>query len=111
VRRNARFHRQGDRLDLYYEGSTFNLRIEPDYQLDKNANHNQDQMTAPMPGKVIEVLVKVADRVAKGDTLLILEAMKMEHRIIAPKDGVIATLPYAVGDAVEEHAQLATLKT
>jgi len=64
------------------------------------------RLTAPMPGKIVAVLVGKGDSVAKGAPLLIMEAMKMEHTIAAPADGVIDELLYAVGDQVTEGAQL-----
>ena len=59
-----------------------------------------------MPGKIVAVLVSKAQEVNKGDALLIMEAMKMEHTISAPHDGVIDEVLYAVGDQVSEGAQL-----
>jgi 3-methylcrotonyl-CoA carboxylase alpha subunit len=64
------------------------------------------RLTAPMPGKIVAVLVGKGDSVTKGAPLLIMEAMKMEHTIAAPADGVIDELLYAVGDQVTEGAQL-----
>ena len=64
------------------------------------------RLTAPMPGKIVAILVKKGDTVQKGAPLLIMEAMKMEHTIAAPHDGVVEELLYAVGDQVEEGTQL-----
>lgn len=63
---------------------------------------------APMPGKVLEVKVAPGDVVAAGDALLVLEAMKMENVLRAPRDGVIAAVDAAVGTAVEKGAALVT---
>ena len=63
-------------------------------------------LTAPMPGKVIEVRVSEGDTVQAGDTLLLLEAMKMEHPIQAPQDGKVTELRVATGDQVENGALL-----
>ncbi|MGK0400196.1 MAG: propionyl-CoA carboxylase alpha chain [Candidatus Azotimanducaceae bacterium] len=57
-------------------------------------------LTAPMPGKVLAVKTTNNATVSKGDTLLILEAMKMEHQILAPRDGVIASVKVLEGDQV-----------
>jgi len=64
------------------------------------------RLTAPMPGKIVAVLVAQGDQVKKGAPLLIMEAMKMEHTIAAPADGLVEELLYAVGDQVAEAAQL-----
>jgi acetyl/propionyl-CoA carboxylase alpha subunit len=68
-------------------------------------------LKAPMPGSIVEVLVKVGQKVEAGQPLLKLEAMKMEHLICAPAQGVIQSLPYAVGDQVEVGVELAVLRT
>jgi biotin carboxyl carrier protein len=60
-----------------------------------------------MPGRILKVLAAAGDAVARGQPLVVLEAMKMEHAIVAPVDGVIERLPFAVGDLVEEGAEIA----
>jgi 3-methylcrotonyl-CoA carboxylase alpha subunit len=63
-------------------------------------------LAAPMPGKVIQVAVKPGDAVQRGATLMVLEAMKMEHSIAAPMDGKIERVFFKPGDLVEEGAEL-----
>ncbi len=65
-------------------------------------------LAAPMPGKVVQVLVRPGDKVRRGAVLLVLEAMKMEHTIAAPADAVVASVRYAPGDLVEDGAELLT---
>ncbi len=67
------------------------------------------RLTAPMPGKVVSFAVKVGDAVKAGQALAVMEAMKMEHTIAAPKDGTVAELLYAPGDQVTEGAELLKL--
>ncbi len=67
------------------------------------------RLTAPMPGKVVSFVVKVGDVVTAGQTLAVMEAMKMEHTIAAPKDGTVRELLYAAGDQVAEGAELLKL--
>jgi 3-methylcrotonyl-CoA carboxylase alpha subunit len=62
-----------------------------------------------MPGKVLSFNVKPGDEVREGQVLAIMEAMKMEHTIAAPGDGVVAELLYAPGDQVDEGAELLTI--
>ena len=64
---------------------------------------------APMPGNLIKVNVKVGDAVKKGDVLCVLEAMKMENDIMAPADGVVASVEAAKGASVATDAVLITL--
>jgi 3-methylcrotonyl-CoA carboxylase alpha subunit len=67
------------------------------------------RLTAPMPGKVVSFAVKAGDAVKKGQPLAVMDAMKMEHTIAAPMDGVVAELMYAPGDQVVEGAELLKL--
>lgn len=69
------------------------------------------RLTAPMPGKVISFNVKPGERVSKGQPLAVLEAMKMEHTICSPADGVVAELRFAPGDQVMEGAELLSIDT
>ena len=62
-----------------------------------------------MPGTLIKVCVKVGDTVKKGDVLCVLEAMKMENDILAPSDGVVASVEAAQGSSVATDAVLVTL--
>jgi 3-methylcrotonyl-CoA carboxylase alpha subunit len=68
------------------------------------------RLTAPMPGKVIAYLVKTGDAIKTGQPLAVLEAMKMEHTIAAPRDGTVAELLFAPGDQVSEGGELLTLE-
>ena len=63
-------------------------------------------LAAPMPGKVIAVLTTAGAKVAKGTPLIILEAMKMEHTIIAPGRGTVKEIHYKIGEQVAEGAEL-----
>lgn len=68
-------------------------------------------LTAPMPGKVVQAMVAAGDSVVRGQTVMILEAMKMEHAISAPADGVVADVFFAAGDQVDEGVELLRLAT
>jgi 3-methylcrotonyl-CoA carboxylase alpha subunit len=74
-----------------------------------DAEHGEGRLTAPMPGKVIAVLVEPGTVVEKGTPLIVMEAMKMEHTIGAPAAGVVSEVLYAVGDQVADGAQLLVL--
>ena len=67
------------------------------------------RLTAPMPGKIVALLVAAGSKVTRGQPLVVMEAMKMEHTIAAPASGTVKELLYAVGDQVGDGAQLLVL--
>ena len=67
-------------------------------------------LTAPMPGKILEVLVSVGQEISAGDVLMVMEAMKMEHKIVSGGDGIVDKIHYNIGDQVEQGIELITLK-
>ncbi|MEQ1881632.1 MAG: biotin/lipoyl-containing protein [Burkholderiales bacterium] len=69
-----------------------------------------DHMVSPLPGAVIQVLVKAGEVVAKGQALMIIEAMKMEHTIAAPRAGTVSQIYFRTGEQVGEGAQLLDFK-
>jgi 3-methylcrotonyl-CoA carboxylase alpha subunit len=74
------------------------------------ARHRDQTTTAPMPGVVLKILVQAGDTVAKGAPLLILEAMKMEHPVIAPRAGSIARINCTEGELVQPGVELVTFE-
>jgi 3-methylcrotonyl-CoA carboxylase alpha subunit len=101
----ARAVRSGHDWHLFTDAGQFRLALEDELhgaELDQAGA----SLAAPMPGKVIAVLVKAGARVEKGAPLMILEAMKMEHTITAPRDGEVKELLFAAGDQVNEGAEL-----
>ena len=69
-----------------------------------------ETINAPMPGNVLNVMVKAGDKVAKGDVLLILEAMKMENEIMAPHDGTILGVHVTKGESVDSGKLLVSMQ-
>ncbi len=67
------------------------------------------KVEAPMPGTVVDLKVKVGDKVSNGDDIAIVEAMKMENAIPAPCDGVIASVNVSKGDSVNTGTVIATI--
>ena len=72
---------------------------------------DEDALRAPMPGRIVNLPVAAGDRVAKGDTLVVMEAMKMELTLAAPRDGEIAETAVNPGEQVEEGTLLIALQT
>jgi acetyl-CoA carboxylase biotin carboxyl carrier protein len=69
-----------------------------------------EEVKAPMPGKILEVLVKVGDQVKEDDELLMLEAMKMENPIYAPIDGTVKDIKVKANDSVETDQLLVVIE-
>jgi 3-methylcrotonyl-CoA carboxylase alpha subunit len=85
--------------------------IDPLLQAGQGTSESGGRLTAPMPGKVISIAVKAGEAVKKGQLLAIMEAMKMEHSLNAPADGVVTEVLYAAGDQVSEGVELLKLQT
>lgn len=105
------FHcvRDGRTIHLFWRGSTYRLE-EADEDGAPGHRPFSGDLEAPMPGKVIAVQVAVGDRVAKGDEVLVVEAMKMENGVRAPKGGIVKALRVKVGDIVARGMVLAEIE-
>jgi 3-methylcrotonyl-CoA carboxylase alpha subunit len=101
---------ESDGLTVVIEKAAYRLRIEDRLAAAESVAGGGGRLTAPMPGKIVQVAVKPGDVVERGAALMVLEAMKMEHTIAAPAAGVVGELLYAAGDLVEEGAELLLLE-
>jgi acetyl-CoA carboxylase biotin carboxylase subunit len=98
-----------DAVVVFEAGETFVLSTRPPAgSLDEGAGDGR--IVSPMPGKVVTVSVAVGDKVVRGQALMTLEAMKMEHALTAPFDGEVEALSVSAGDQVSEGVTLARLK-
>jgi propionyl-CoA carboxylase alpha chain len=95
----------GDDLYLQVPTTTVHLRVVPRFVVPGPAEV-AGGFVAPMPGRVLDVRVEPGRHVTAGETLVVLEAMKMEHHMAAPEDGVVAEVRVAAGDQVENGALL-----
>jgi 3-methylcrotonyl-CoA carboxylase alpha subunit len=102
--------RAGDMFHVFTGGAHYPLNYNDPLAHAGEAEAEGGRLTAPMPGKIVAVLVEKGKTVEKGAPLLIMEAMKMEHTIAAPANGTVEDLLYAVGDQVTEGAQLLAFK-
>ncbi len=100
----------GDRLHVFTGTVVHVLAIRDPLAVASHDEAEGGRLTAPMPGKVIAVAVKAGDVVTRGQPLLVMEAMKMEHTIGAPADGTVREVFYSVGEQVQEGAQLISLE-
>ncbi|NYE62621.1 3-methylcrotonyl-CoA carboxylase alpha subunit [Duganella sp. 1224] len=102
--------RDGDTFHVFTNGGHHALVWNDPMAHAGEAEAEGGRLTAPMPGKVVAVLAAKGQEVKKGAALVIMEAMKMEHTIAAPHDGVVDDILYNVGDQVADGAPLLAFK-
>ncbi len=95
--------KSGD-IAVFDHGETWILPLYDPFAAAEEQGSAADRVTAPMPGKVIQVLVRPGETVKRGQPLAVLEAMKMEHTLSASADALIATVDVSPGDQVNEGA-------
>ena len=108
----VRVARDGDRVFVATAGRVYEIRREtrrPAVRTGGGSGDHGAGLTAPMPGRIRKTLVRTGDVVRRGQVVLVLEAMKMEHAIRAPRDGKITRLAHAEGDLVDAEAVLAEI--
>ena len=109
-RRDAAHRLPGSPEAIYAEGQAYALAFSPPL-LGGGAGMAADgRLTAPMPGRIVQLAAEVGRSVKQGDVLVTLEAMKMEHGLAAPFDAVVAEVSAAVGDQMVEGAVLVRLE-
>ncbi len=101
--------RDGPDLTLFYRGARHRLHLHDPATAAGDEEVAGGGLTAPMPGKIVAVHVAPGDVVARGAPLLVLEAMKMEHTIVAPAAGTVAEVRFAVGEQVDDGDALLVL--
>ncbi|MDH4277204.1 MAG: carbamoyl-phosphate synthase L chain ATP-binding protein [Acidimicrobiia bacterium] len=108
VRRSHRITATSDRMHVQTTATTVTLNILPRFTV-PGSEAPTGGLTAPMPGSVVDVRCAVGDRVAVGQVLVVLEAMKMEHHVTAPFDGTVIEVPITVGRQVDRGTALVTI--
>jgi len=101
--------RNGAERAVFRDGATARFKLIDPWNPPATDDAGSGHLLAPMSGTIIAVNVKAGDKVAKGASLLILEAMKMEHTISAPVEGVVEQVYFRAGDQVRESAELVSL--
>jgi len=98
-----------DDVIVFSQGAAFTLSLRPD-ALHGAADSADGVMLSPMPGKIVALAAEAGAAVKKGEPLVTLEAMKMEHALAAPYDGKVASVSVKLGDQVSEGVVLVTLE-
>ncbi len=100
----------GSKLHLFIDGARWDLEVVDPLYVEADADTHVGGLRAPMPGKVIAHIASEGARVEKGAPLLVVEAMKMELTISAPRAGVVKRFLYGVGEQVSEGVELVTFE-
>lgn len=101
--------RSGDQVLVSYRGRVFRVE-KPSARAKRSQGKASGETHAPMPGQVVEVFVEQGSRVASGQKLLVLEAMKMQHTVSAPFEGTVTALPVSKGEQVAEGQLLVSVE-
>lgn len=102
IRMTVTVVRDGCDYTLLYQGDRHQLRLHDAAADVGEGMVDSGGLTAPMPGKIVAVLVEAGAQVQRNDPLVVLEAMKMEHTIVAPADGVVEEIHFSVDDQVDD---------
>ncbi|MEQ1617456.1 MAG: acetyl/propionyl/methylcrotonyl-CoA carboxylase subunit alpha [Terricaulis sp.] len=100
----------GDSVIVFERGEAYEFTLDTGERAEGEAAAGDGAILSPMPGKIVAVHVKLNGKVKKGDALLVLEAMKMEHTLVAPFDGKVAELKAKAGEQVSEGLVLVRLE-
>jgi 3-methylcrotonyl-CoA carboxylase alpha subunit len=101
----------GDDRQAFVDGEVFALEVRTGEAKPRRVKAGADLIAAPMPAKVTGILVKPGDRVARGDLLITLEAMKMELPLHAPRDGTVVSVACREGELVQPGVRLLELSS
>jgi biotin carboxyl carrier protein len=113
---NVEFEESGDEVAVLVRNQVSRIDVADERKLRLRAAtagftvEGKQTVTAPMPGKIVKVLVKVGDEVTEGQGLIVVEAMKMENELKSPKAGRIAELFAKEGSTVENNAKLVVVE-
>jgi 3-methylcrotonyl-CoA carboxylase alpha subunit len=109
VRRQITVLDHGAETAVFLDGESWRLTEIDPLAARAGEDPTAGRLTAPMPGRVTQLMVEPGVSVRRGQPLIVIEAMKMEHTVTAPGDGVVEAVRVAPGDLVEEGAELIAL--
>ncbi|WP_445424965.1 acetyl/propionyl/methylcrotonyl-CoA carboxylase subunit alpha [Alishewanella sp. HL-SH06] len=105
-RTKVRVSQYGDTISIFIKHQRYDFIYQTEVATEIDGSEHAGSLTAPMNGTIVAVMVEAGAKVKAGETLVIMEAMKMEYSIKAPKDGVVNQLFYRAGELVQDGAEL-----
>ncbi len=102
-----------DLEEYLYKDCIFKMKLESKFEGKRSRSQSQSDegpMLSPMPGKIFKIFVKEGQKIKKGEALLIMEAMKMEHVVKASEDGIIKKILFNIGELVDGGVPLVLLE-
>ena len=96
----------GNTIAILFAESRYQVQLVEPFRFEGDVERNDGRLTAMMPGRVVKVMVQAGDAVKKGQALIIMEAMKMEHTVVSPSEGIVARVAFRENDLVPADAVL-----
>jgi 3-methylcrotonyl-CoA carboxylase alpha subunit len=98
--------KDGDIRFIHLDGADYELRKVPEFEEEFEETEDQGSLSSPMPGRIVKLFVKPGANIKKGQDLLVVEAMKMENKVISPFDGTVKEIFFSEGDQIEANVPL-----
>jgi len=105
----TRVIRADDGIHVFLDGRQHVFKWTDPYRPPEEPADARGSLVAPMPGRVLAVLAQAGAPVKRGQPLVVMEAMKMEHTVTAPRDGTVARILCSVGEQLKEGTELLVL--
>jgi len=98
--------KDGDVRFIHLDGADYELRKVNEFKEEFEETEDEGSLSSPMPGRIVKLLVKTGANIKKGQDLLVVEAMKMENKVISPFNGVVKEIFFSEGDQIEANVPL-----
>ena len=98
--------KDGEIRFIHLDGADYELRKVTELDEEFEETEDEGSLSSPMPGRIVKLLVNQGDSIKKGQNLLVVEAMKMENKVVSPFEGVVREIFFSEGDQVEANVPL-----
>ncbi len=98
--------KDGDLRFIHLDGADYELRRVPEFEEEFEETEDEGSLSSPMPGRIVKLLVKPGESIEKGQDLLVVEAMKMENKVISPFNGIVKEIYFSEGDQIDANVPL-----